>query len=82
MWSLAVGLLDHSMPSQEAGRVVWIVDTDTYDILANGTTYQVRLLGVDAPEPDQIFGHQAADSVIRLFGLQRRVLLTRRGVDL
>lgn len=82
MWALGVGLLSHSMPSQEAGRVVWIVDADTYDILANGTTYQVRLLGVDAPEPDQAFGHQAADSVMSLFGLQRRVLLTRRGVDL
>ena len=44
--------------------------------------YRVRLLGVDAPEPDQPFGHQAGDSVARLLGPQRLVLLTRRGLDL
>jgi len=42
----------------------------------------VRLLGVDAPEPDQPFGHQAADSVARLLGTKRKVLLTRQGADL
>ena len=69
--------------SKSGGRAGGLeVNADTYDILANGTTNQVRLLGVDAPEPDQAFGHQAADSVIRLFGLQRRVFLTRRGVDM
>ena len=66
----------------ESGRVVRVVDGDTYDVLAGGTVYRVRLLGVDAPEPDQPFGHQAGDSVARLLGPQRRVRLTRRGVDL
>jgi endonuclease YncB( thermonuclease family) len=37
---------------------------------------------VDAPEVDQPFGHQAADSVARLLEPQRLVWLTRRGVDL
>lgn len=82
MLMLAVGLLGHSVPRQEVGRVGRVVDGDTYDILTGGTTYRVRLLGVDAPEPDQAFGHQAMDSVARLLGPQRRVLLTRRGVDL
>ena len=58
------------------------MDGDTYDILTGGTSYRVRLLGVDAPEPDQAFGHEAADSVINLVGPKQRVLLTRRGVDL
>ena len=80
--TLPVGLLSHSVLSQEVGRMVRVVDADTYDILTNGTTYRVRLLGVDAPEPDQAFGHQAADSVINLLGPKQRVLLTRRGVDL
>ena len=79
---LAVGLLGHSVPSQEAGRVVRVVDADTYDILSGGATYRVRLLGVDSPEPDQAFGRQAADSVRHLLGPQRQVLLKRRGVDL
>ncbi|MDQ2794107.1 MAG: thermonuclease family protein [Bacteroidota bacterium] len=66
----------------ESGRVVRVVDGDTYDVLAGGTVYRVRLLGVDAPEPDQPFGHQAGDSVARLLEPQRLVRLTRRGVDL
>ena len=44
-------------PAVESGRVVRVVDGDTYDMLAGGTVYRVRLLGVDAPEPDQPFGH-------------------------
>ena len=69
-------------PIVEPGRVARVVDGDTYDVLAGDVLYRVRLLGVDAPEPDQPFGHQAGDSVARLLGPQRRVLLTRHGVDL
>ena len=70
------------VPKQETGRVVRVVDGDTYDVLAGGVVYRMRLLGVDAPEPDQPFGHQAGDSVARLLGPQRLVQLTRRGLDL
>ena len=69
-------------PKQEAGRVVRVVDGDTYDVLAGGVVYRVRLLGVDAPELDQPFGHQAGDSVAQLLKSARPVLLGRRGVDL
>ena len=69
-------------PKQEAGRVVRVVDGDTYDVLAGGVVYRVRMLGVDAPEPDQPFGYQAGDSVARLLKPERPVLLARRGVDL
>ncbi|OWP65048.1 hypothetical protein CDA63_01460 [Hymenobacter amundsenii] len=66
----------------ETGRVVRVVDGDTYDVLAGGITHRVRLLGVDAPERDQPFGKQAADSVARLLQPAQLVLLTRHGVDL
>ena len=69
-------------PVAESGRVLRVVDGDTYDVLAGGVRYRVRLLGVDAPEPDQPFGPQAGDSVARLLGPQRLVWLTRRGLDL
>ena len=69
-------------PHQETGRVVRVVDGDTYDVFAGGVMHRVRLLGVDAPEPDQPFGHQAGDSVARLLRPERPVLLGRRGVDL
>ena len=66
----------------ETGWVVRVVDGDTYDVLDGGITHRVRLLGVDAPERDQPFGKQAADSVARLLRPAQLVLLTRHGVDL
>ena len=66
----------------ETGRMVRVVDGDTYDVLTGGITHRVRLLGVDAPERDQPFGKQAADSVARLLRPTQLVLLTRYGVDL
>ena len=69
-------------PKAEFGRVVRVVDGDTYDVLAGGVRYRVRLLGVDAPELDQPFGRQASDSVTRLVARQPLMWLTRRGVDL
>lgn len=71
-----------TLPIVEAARAVRVVDGDTYDVLAGGTVYRVRLLGVDAPELSQPFGRTAADSVARLLGLGQRVQLTRRGQDL
>ena len=66
----------------EAARVVRVVDGDTYIVLAGSSTFRLRLLGVDAPEHDQAFGPQAADSVARLLPAGRVVLVARAGVDL
>ena len=65
----------------EAGRVLRVVDGDTYDVLTGGQVLRVRLLGVDAPELGQPFGAQVADSVTRLL-LRQPVRLARRGTDL
>ena len=66
----------------EAARVVRVVDADTYIMLSGSTTYRLRLLGVDAPEHDQAFGLQAADSVAQLLAPGRVVLVARAGMDL
>ena len=66
----------------EAARVVRVIDADTYIMLSGATTYRLRLLGVDAPELDQAFGPQAADSVARLLAPGRVVLVARAGLDL
>ena len=66
----------------EAARVVRVVDADTYIMLSGTTTYRLRLLGVDAPEHDQAFGLQAADSVAQLLAPGRVVLVARAGMDL
>jgi micrococcal nuclease len=65
----------------EAGRVVRVLDGDTYEVLTVGQPVRVRLLGVDAPELSQPFGREAADSVTRLLYGQQ-VWLTRKGIDL
>ncbi|WP_193415811.1 thermonuclease family protein, partial [Hymenobacter coccineus] len=66
----------------EAARVVRVIDADTYILLSGGTTYRLRLLGVDAPEHDQDFGPQATDSVTRLLAPGRVVLVAKNGLDL
>ena len=66
----------------EAARVVRVVDADTYIMQSGSTTYRLRLLGVDAPEHDQAFGLQAADSVAQLLAPGRVVLVARAGMDL
>ncbi|HEX8429298.1 thermonuclease family protein [Hymenobacter sp.] len=69
-------------PATEAGRLVRVVDGDTYDVLTGGVVVRMRLLGVDAPERDQPFGVQATDSVTRLLPVGSPVRLTRVGLDL
>jgi endonuclease YncB( thermonuclease family) len=64
---------------KETSRVVRVMDGDTYDVLASGASYWVRLLDLNATEPDQPIGQPAADSVARLLKLKQRVLVTRRG---
>ena len=68
-------------PAWEKGRVVRVIDGDTYEVLTGGQVLRVRLLGVDAPEDSQPFGHQASDSV-RAYAGGRLVRLQRQGVDL
>ena len=91
-----VGLQSNELPvssftaraaaAAEAARVVRVIDADTYIMLSGGSTYRLRLLArrvsVDAPEPDQAFGPQAADSVAKLLPVGRVVLVAKAGMDL
>lgn len=70
-----------SGPVWELGRVVRVIDGDTYELLVNGALLRVRLLGADAPEASQPFGQQATDSA-RAMLQGRLVSLQRQGTDL
>ncbi|WP_245328304.1 thermonuclease family protein [Hymenobacter aquaticus] len=70
------------VPRTEAGRVVRVIDGDTYDVLSGGRVLRVRLTGADAPEPGQPYGRQVADSVRRLLSPRQLVALTLHGQDL
>ena len=78
----ASSLTGRAASAAEAARVVRVIDADTYIMLSGSSTYRLRLLGVDAPEQDQAFGPQAADSVARLLVPGRVVLVARAGLDL
>ncbi|GGG21144.1 thermonuclease family protein [Pontibacter amylolyticus] len=46
-------------PTVPGDRVVGVKDGDTFELLRNGQTITVRLLGVDTPEKNQAFGQRA-----------------------
>jgi micrococcal nuclease len=53
-------LQQNPAPAQTlTGRAVKIVDGDTFDLLAEGKTYRIRLYGIDCPERNQPYYRQA-----------------------
>lgn len=57
--ALAGQLLAAPVPTAwEVARVTRVVDGDTYEVLTGGQVLRVRLLGVDAPEHDQLLGRR------------------------
>lgn len=80
LWLVACGAADTSVPPPAAdtsappppsdmqqGRVVHVVDGDTFDVQLNGREERVRLIGLNTPEsvdprrPVQCFGVEASD---------------------
>lgn len=55
---MLVSSLAHATPPR-VGQVIHIVDGDTLTLLSRGEKTTVHLAGIDAPEPDQPFGHKA-----------------------
>lgn len=45
----------------ETARVVRVIDGDTIVVEIGGQTYRLRYIGIDAPEPDQPHGPEAAE---------------------
>ncbi len=45
------------------GRVVRIIDGDTFDFLSGSTVYRIRLAGIDCPEKGQPFGSRAKEEL-------------------
>ena len=60
-------------PAGEPARVVQVIDGDTVDVVVDGVEHTVRLLGIDAPEPDDTGGQaalaeQAREALVALVG--------------
>lgn len=53
-------------PGELAGKVVKVADGDTVTVAANGRTYRVRFLGIDAPEHDQAGGQASKMALLTL----------------
>lgn len=54
------------VPDAASGRVVKVVDGDTYDILLDGVQSRIRMDAIDAPERGQDFGTAAKNHLGRL----------------
>ncbi len=72
---------DPSKPAQPGdegvlyGPLVKVVDGDTVIVKVQGAALRIRLIGIDAPEADQPFGHTATRELASLIGKQQCVLV-------
>ncbi len=68
--------------SSMTGRVISVIDGDTYDLLADGnrTTYRVRMQGIDAPEREMPF-YRASRSYLSQLCFGKLVTLQVTGID-
>lgn len=61
------------------GRVVGVVDGDTYDILINGLQCRIRMQGIDAPERGMPYGTASKNYLSRLiFNKTVRVYINKK----
>ena len=69
------------LPAQQfRARVVAVDDGDTIRVVRGRETVRIRLFGVDAPEADQPYGHEAREQAVRLL-LNETVEVSMRDVD-
>jgi micrococcal nuclease len=64
------------------GKVVHVVDGDTFTLLVEKTRRKIRLAGIDAPEAKQPFGDEARKALSKeLFGKTVQVRVLGKGED-
>lgn len=69
------------IPAPFNGKVVRILDGDTYEVLTAGKTLiRVRMMGIDAPEKNQAFGQKSKQTLGLLCGGQL-ISVQPTGVD-
>lgn len=54
------------LPNSYSGKVVYVIDGDTIDVLFDGETERIRFADIDCPEGDQPFGDSATKFVSEL----------------
>lgn len=69
------------LPGRLTGKVVAIIDGDTFKLLTHGNTQlKIRLHGIDSPEKSQDFGQAAKQKLSQLiFGKQ--VIIEEKDID-
>jgi micrococcal nuclease len=65
LWVLTLSLTHAQLPLLQ-GRVVRVLDGDTFELLQNSTKVRCRIVEIDAPELSQPFGRQSGDSLRKL----------------
>ena len=80
LFAFTLILFDAISQSFPDGKILRVIDGDTYVVSLNGVSYHCRLVNVDAPEKDQPFGIKVRDSVSGLI-LGRDCQVTIVGFD-
>lgn len=81
-FSLLLAALGFSFPCSAehlTGKVVGVTDGDTVTLLTNANTFQVRVIGIDAPEKRQAYGAASKKTLSECaFGKQVEVITRKK----
>ncbi len=66
LFAFTLILFDAVCQSFPDGKILRVIDGDTYVVMLNTVSYHCRLVNVDAPEKNQPFGLNVRDSVSNL----------------
>ncbi len=65
LWTVTLSVTYAQLPLMQ-GRVVRVLDGDTFELLQNSTKVRCRIVEIDAPELSQPFGKSSGDSLRKL----------------
>lgn len=81
-WILALSAATalQAQPNIISGQVTRVIDGDTFDMLQEGKQIRCRIAEIDAPERNQPYGLEAADSLTKLL-LHKPIVCLSLGRD-
>lgn len=66
--------------NEKEGRVVGIIDGDTFDVILDGRQTRIRMFGIDAPERHQAYYRQSKETLSSLI-FSKKVRVEKKNKD-